>query len=1253
MDRTNSLMKDLSWTILDKYFSSNKYFITKHHLDSYDEFVNINIKKTVASMNPFVVMKYDKDHKLLHKIEVFVGGEDCSKVYFTKPTISNDDEIRVLFPNEARLKNLTYASDLTADMTIKYYSYGDDERVLEKEIKNVFLSKIPIMLHSKLCILHKQPFSVLQEMGECPYDQGGYFIINGKEKVVVAQERHVTNNIFINKSSDPGYLYNAFVRCTSEKKSVFPKTIYFHVLSKETAKTKREDIVAVVTNEKPKLEGTRENAIVVTLPHVNAKIPLFVLFRALGVESDKQILEYILHDLEDASNRPLLEILRASVIDANFLYSQEQAIEYINKYTNFGETAEDIMYIMVKHLFPNIDGGLHDKAMYLGYLTNQVVKVVSGVQKVTDKDNYMYKRVGISGVLLSDIFKDFYNDFRVKTRSKIDNMYEFSGWGTRDDISAMITDEKKHEVFGKSEHMMQGLIKSLRGSWGLSGDSSDSGIVQDLSRISYMGFISHLRRVNMPMDTSIKIREPHRLTGSQWGIMCPCESPDGASIGLLKNFAILCHVTYHVDSNVVFKALERMKTLSAFTHIQQLDIKGNRRDVNVRVNNNWVGTTEKPELLVRFLRLLRRNGLINVFISISWNVAENDINILTDHGRCCRPLLLVEGGTLSVDLKSLNSSTWSQLITGTLNKNVGMYHSEYIDPFEMFETDSLAVVFNKLEESKGCLEYLDVEETNTCFIAMKPNEIKKHHTHCELHPSTIFSVYTATIPLPNHNQAPRNIFSGAQGKQAIGVYATNFNNRIDTMSYVLHYPQQPLVTTRYHGYLKANDLPNGENLIVAIMTYTGYNQEDSIIINKSSVERGMFNLSYFKSYISVEKNANDKGSRTHEKIYFANPNKKIQEGLDINLKVFADYSKLDDNGLPILNEYIQEDDAIVGKIYEKVSFAKVGNKDDIFAEEEKTTAYESRTEIADKITNGFVDKVVVFKNSEGMNEAKIRLRKMRTPELGDKMASRHGQKGVIGMMLPQEMMPFTKDGLVPDIIVNPHAFPSRMTIGHLIECLLAKTGAVSGMGIDATAFEDHDFEQSMNMLQNKYNMNRYGDEVIYNGITGEQMKADVFVGPTYYFRLKHMVADKINYRRDGKIVNVTKQPTKGRGNDGGLRVGEMETNVLISHGISSFLKESMMERSDKHRVKLNEKGNIVFANKKKHILPRNGWKLTDAEMPYAFKLFVQEMQAMSIDAKLLIDSDDQLMEDGQDWSLELGEIEEIDEENDLDRGEKE
>ena len=671
--------------------------------------------------------------------------------------------------------------------------------------------------------------------------------------------------------------------------------------------------------------------------------------------------------------------------------------------------------------------------------------------------------------------------------------------------------------------------------------------MQDLNRISYMSFISHLRRVNLPMDTSVKIRTPHQLDGSQWGVMCPCESPDGASIGLLKNMSILTKISPAAETSDIKKKLE------------QLGYKLTQRpydseSVRIEINSRFYGylhPDHEPYELVKHLRLLRRNALIEITTSIVWSIFEKKINIQCDAGRCCRPLIH--------DMKKYTQSKqgWSWPEALGINVSAGAKRRVTVDSS-----------MEELSKAAGFIEYIDVEEANTCLISFDYNNSKA--SHYELHPTTMFSAYTSTIPLANHNQAPRNIFSGAQGKQAIGVYATNFPYKIETMSYVLNYPQQPLVTTRYTKYLNTDVLPNGENVIVAIACYTGYNQEDSIIINKNSIERGLFNLTYYSSH-----KGEDEVMKDGSKLSIDNPNH--VSGCEI--AKYANYSKLDENGLPIVNEYIEEGDAYLGKVLYSAETGK----------------YTSKCDIADKTMGGFVDKVIMYPGKDG-RITKIRFRKTRVPEMGDKLASRHGQKGVVGAILPQEMMPFSREGVVPDIIVNPHAFPSRMTIGHLIESILAKVGTYEGCRFDATPFDNVDFESVYDVLEKRYKMNRYGDELLYSGITGEQIETKIFFGPTYYFRLKHMVADKINYRQGGKIVSMTKQPTKGRGNDGGLRIGEMETNAILSHGVAAFMKESMMERSDKY-------------------------KLDDLHMPYSFKLLSQELQTMSIDMKLSKESE--------------------------------
>lgn len=1193
----------IGWKFIDTYFKSNDHYITQHHLDSYNYFVTTRIPMIVRSLNPITVIKPDPEDKnrIKHRIDVFVGGENGDQLYFDKPTIvdPNTGEHRLLFPNEARIFNYSYVSDLYADVTIRYTLF-DGAKIQDDMLPRVKIGTIPIMLHSRLCALYNQPFQVRREMGECPYDQGGYFIIEGKEKVCVAQERNITNALFVNTANDDNFSFEAFIRCTSEESSIFPKTIRFFVVKKVKEESNSEQKKEVLS---------RHNAILVTVPHINMNIPLFALFRLLGVESDKDILNMILAFEDDDQNaKRIMDFLLPTVIDGNIVFTQNTAIAYLKNHVAL-KTVDNLFFVIQRNLFPNLEGNDHDnilKAKYLAYIIHHLVRVCLGLSTVTDRDNYMYKRIGISGFLLGDIFKDFYNSFRVSLRNQVDREYEYKEMKFLDDLSGQINTSNKGDIF-KESIISGGMIKSIKGSWGPSGDQ---GIVQDLNRISYVGFLSHLRRVNTPMDPSIKLRRPHQLSPSQYGMVCPSESPDGGSIGLLKNFSLTCFISFDVSTAAIKRALEPFD----ITYLADMTPSHAQNATLLSINNTWVGVVQDKDSanLVRWIKLLRRNSMINNLVSVSWNVFQKRINILTDNGRCTRPLFIVNEATqrLAVDSKKATDfKMWHDYIRGsTLDiDEYNFYFAGYHNPFERFGKDkSLAEIMDILEGNSAVVEFLDVEETNNAFIAMYPRDIQlAKYTHCEIHPSTMFSIYTVTIPFANHNAAPRLVFSGAQGKQAIGVYATNYNNRIDTMGYVLHYPQKPLVKTRFCDYMNATQLPNGENLIVAVCTYTGYNQEDSIIVNKRAIEKGMFNVSYYKSYSAEEKGNVDDGS--NERVMFYNKDMLAALGESFQVKP-GRYDKLDSNGLPIEGSYISEHDAYLGMfgVVEEVEVV------DSYGNQVKRKRYVDRSLVADKTVQGTVDKVILFKNARGEKEVKIRMRKLRIPELGDKLCSRFGQKGVCGMIMQHEDMPFSKDGIVPDIIINPHAFPSRMTIGHLMECIMAKTCALEGFEYDGVPFEWHDLESTCSVLESKYDMHKHGDEILYNGRTGDQIKTEVFFGPTYYQRLKHMVADKINYRTTGRVMSLTKQPTKGRSNEGGLRIGEMEANAIISHGLSAFIKEAFFERSDKYEFYMDKgENNIESKNKfRRRIMA-----------PYAFKLLVQELQTMCIDPQILTDTD--------------------------------
>lgn len=1284
------------WNVIANYFKTNDHFITKHHLDSYNDFAQKMIPRVITTLNPIIKYSFDevKKEKEKHRIEVYVGGIDGTKIYFDHPTITHMDKTQAMFPNDARLNDMTYAMNLICDVDIVYYNGGEKGKTVT--FPKIVIGKIPIMLHSNMCILSGKKSNVLKELGECPYDQGGYFIVDGKEKVIVSQERNITNQIFITRSKKHEYFYEAFIRCKSEEESVFPKRINFFVHSDRVA------------------GGKRKNTISVELPHIKKPLPLFLLFRSLGVESDKEILQSIIgYDMDTDEAKLMMDFLHNSIIDGNYCYNKAQALDILKEYTEYG-TARNVEYVLQNNLFPNIDFNFRrfdreyvpdskdtfpyimnsSKVMFLGHIVNKLVRVCIGMDAPTDIDNYMYKRVAISGFLVGDIFVDYYNQFRNNLRDSIDRAYEYGRFESLSTISNVVTETNKTTIFDSSI-ITSGMLTSLKGSWGIT--NLKSGIVQDLNRISYMSFISHLRLVSSPLDPSIKIRTPHQLNTSQYGIMCPVESPDGQSVGLIKNFSIMCHITFNTKSEPIIRGLYKYFPILFLENI----LKGSSlasNMVKIMVNNTWIGVIadEFASKLVHFIRLLRRNALINIFTSVSWKIFERTINILTEDRRCTRPLLVVDqihdhmkkgkdtrSQTVRLFtesskpiLKSLENGSlhnWYLLAKGqTLeDEEFDMYSNKFIDPREALSKKKARVggvesvggkekekekekeyvkadlsvaemtaLIQKLEENAAPIEFLDVEETNTSLIAMFPIDLERsmedgnisRYTHCEIHPSLMFSVYTSTIPLANHNHAPRNMFSGAQGKQAIGLYATNFNNRIDTMSYVLHYPQQRLVQTRYSNLLKTSELPNGENLIVAICPFQGYNQEDSIIFNKDSVDRGMFNITAYKSYRSNE----DMNSKTGDQILFRNPNELRKQGKKIEITKYADYTKIDANGFPKINSYIKEGDVIIGKVkmqdgsqivkqgppssslHEKKTWTNSKVEQLLKNHDDDAIEYVSVVEVADKTIKGHIDKVYIKQNYvSGLRDVKVRMRKFKTPELGDKAASTHGQKGVCGLLIASADMPFTKDGIVPDIIINPHAIPSRMTVGHLLECVLAKVAVSDGIFVDATPFDHTNMEYFYERLE-EHGLERFGNEIMYDGMSGRQMDTHIFIGPTHYHRLKHMVSDKISYRSTGKRTGLTLQPTKGRSNEGGLKIGEMETNAVVSHGMAGFIKESFMERSDKASFWVShETGDILAINSKegKYFGEK---EFSEVFMPFSFKLLSQELKGMCINPRFKV-----------------------------------
>ena len=1347
------------WDILDLYFKNHRYPFTGHHLDSYREFIKNQIPYIVKSYNPITMIKYDDNKEEIFKIEIFIGGKEGTELSISRPIIYEDGCPKIITPYDARMRNLTYETHLFAEVFVCITSKDEDRYNVETStFKNVAIGSIPIMLHSDICILKNQGSTILRKLGECPYDTGGYFIIDGKEKVIIAQEKIVTNRLFVSALKDhKDFSHKGIIRCVADKGNLLPTNVQFYFV-RNPIMVEGDNIVENVSGKYTDAKG----AIYVSIPSFKEKIPLFILFRAIGVQSDKEICKMIFGTgYNDTEKNYFDNLIRPSVIDAKYInnkkeymvYTQQKAIDYLKLRVQY-QTTEHVRMVLSKDFFPNIES-FENKKKYLGYLTLQFIKSAKGLLPLSDRDSYIYKRVDISGFMLAELFQEAYIKLRDSIRNKIDSEYLYGPWKNRKkDFQLFINTNNIYKVV---DHLIitQTFAKSLKGQWGLINNSDpELGKVQDLSRISFVGFLSHTRRVNMPIDRSIKVTEPHKLHSQQWGIMCPYETPDGASIGYLKNLAILAKITAGVNVDNIKKCLEDIGVIP----LKNTNIYSNKNITNVFVNGTLFGITGDPLFVTRLLKAYRRNGLINILISISFNITANELRIFTEAGRPCRPLLILKYDkkdkknapiVYNQDYKGnkdKDSNNWFDLLNGShykldnKDKNDDYYYiDKYINPLKgkgrgggfsggsIFDTNILGLyttifpnnnsndvvddtnddgvialgssdyahgnvpinnnlitsinkihlngggsygggsddegsegsegsdgsegsegsegsdgegsssdddikrdvkrvsnnnrkkymaILIELENTSACIEYLDSEESDTCLIAMNENEIGPYHTHMEIHPSTILSVVSGNIPMSNHNSSARNVFHAAQSKQAIGIYATNFNKRFDTMSYILHYPQRPIINTRIAQYTSSDYMANGYNTIVAIMTYSGFNQEDSIMINKATIDRGLNSLSYYKSITATSKIISQ-----NEKVIFGNPILMRDKGIKIVGIKNKNYEHLDANGFIKEGTYVPEGQEviIVGMINVREVIKEY--KNGVFTDVKKELIHTDISISTDNSLFGKVDRVYKSEKIAGTDSTicKVRFLKIKKPEFGDKHCSRHGQKGVIGMIIPEENMPYTKDGVRPDIIINPHAIPSRMTIGHLVECIFAKLCCIDGVLGDASVFIPIEKETIYSRLKQN-NFNKYGNEILYNGHTGSQIETEIFIGPTYYFRLKHMVAEKINSRGVGKVMGLTRQPTEGRRKGGGLRIGEMERDTVLSHGISNFIKESMMERSDKFSWCICKRcGTLVSYNIKENINMCKNCNNDDVaviQTPYAFKLFIQELETMGIQPRL-------------------------------------
>jgi DNA-directed RNA polymerase II subunit RPB2 len=1218
---------ELAWDVIDKYFEDNPNILVNHHLASYNDFIKNGIKRIFKEKNPIILQKEeDPDTNIFRlRCELYIGGKGGNKVYYGKPVIYDDDDrgldkrSHFMYPNEARLRNMTYATTIHYDAEVDFIMREHDGSVIRNTItlEKIFLGRFPIMLQSELCILHGLNPSVRFNMGECRNDYGGYFIIDGKEKFIISQEKFADNMLYIREyeDKDETYSHSADIRTVSE----------------DASKPERTMSVRMVAPSARYSNGQ----IVVVIPNVRKPIPLFIVMRALGVLSDRDIIEYCLLDLE--KNESMIDLFIPSIHDANRIFTQEIALKFISTFTKSKTTAH-VHDILMNYFLPQI-GELNyiQKAYYLGYIVYKMLLVYNKSDKPTDRDNFKFKRVDSPGRLLYDLFKEFFTLQQQNIRLAIDREYYMNTprYNTTESFPSLIL-LNQTEAF-KDRVVESGFKRAFKGDWGSVDHTKKIGVVQDANRLSYNSFISGLRKINLPMDSSSKSVKPRLLHGSQWGIIDPVDTPDGANCGLHKNMTLMCHITTGFSGHPIIKW---MRDIAGMKLIEECPRKYLFSATKVFVNGAWIGVVTNPDEVALMLKTYRRYGLISPFISCNWDIQTSEIFIFTDGGRLCRPLFYYDAIRRRYSFeepgvtKYLESGNfrWQDLVGKKETKKIKEYHPDshiIYTPFDLYGAEDIVKLKGAI--TPDILEYLDTSEAESALITLSYDARDKLYTHVEIHPSLMYGFMGNQIVYPENNPLPRNAFACGQAKQAVSLYSTNFFSRIDKMGVILNYGQIPLVKSRYLKHINNEEHPCGENVMVAIMCYSGYNVEDSILFNEGSVKRGMFRTTYFNSYETREESTKVKDSNVDSHIVNIE-----SQGNVIGLKPGYEYDHLDMYGMIKENTELTDKVVLIGKVK-----TNLDNPDHPVDE----SVYPKKGQL------GFVDKTFITEGEEGTRLAKVRIREERMPNIGDKFASRAGQKGTVGILIREQDMPFTGSGLRPDIIINPHAIPSRMTIGQLVETLTGKACALYGTFGDCTAFMNTGpKEKQFGSLLTQQGFHSSGSEILYNGMTGEQIQSNIYYGPTYYMRLKHMVKDKINYRARGPRTLLTRQTVQGRANDGGLRIGEMERDGIIGHGVSHFLQESMMVRGDEYYMGVcNKTGTIAIYNSMRDLfispmadgpikftgnllsemniqkMTRFGRSFSIVRVPYSFKLLMQELMTMNITMRVITaDNIDQL-----------------------------
>jgi DNA-directed RNA polymerase subunit B len=1096
------------WDLMKSFF--NEEGLVKQHLDSYNDFTRNTLQQIIDEIGGIQIEVPN------HVYDIKFGAIEIGD----PRVVEVDGTVREVYPREARIRNLTYSAPLYLEIEL------DDEG--RETYERVNIGDLPIMVKSNLCLLSRHTEDELIKLGEDPKEVGGYFIVNGSERVIVSLEDLAPNRVLVetdNRGARPVY-----------KGKVFSTTVGFRARIEASLKASGE--------------------MSVTIPGVPVPVPLVVLMRALGVETDREVAEMV------SLNPDILNELEGSFKEAASVQTIEDAILYIGNRVAFGQVKDFRVKraetILDRNLLPHIGREPEerfDKAVFLGEMASRIIELKLGLRQEDDKDHLKNKRIKLAGPLLAELFRSaFWSLYR-------DMRYQFRRMSTRRKGVLISAAVRPGIITSRIQHAL------ATGNW----RRGRVGMTQLLDRTNTLSTLSHLRRLQSPLSRSQPNFEARDLHSTHWGRLCPNETPEGANCGLVKNLALMSNVSIGTDSDKIKRTLEFMGVTRSKDADEQLRHTGTK----IFVEGYLLGYTTSPEVLVNTFRDMRRKGEVSGEANVAYYKNYNEIYINCDEGRIRRPLIVVEDGKPLLKQRYIRNIRQDRWAWSDLSR-------------------------------EGIIEYLDSDEEENAYIAINNEGLTSEHTHVEICPYTILGVGSSITPYAEHNQSPRNTYQAAMAKQAPGVYVLNYKDRTDTRGHLLHYPQKPLVATKPMDVIGYNERPAGQNFVIAILSSIGYNMEDAIIFNKSAVQRGLGNSSFYRIY-KAECKQYLGGSK--DRLTIPEAGIRGYHGADA-------YRQLESDGLIASEAEVKGGDVLIGKT-SPPRFMEEYRGLEVRGPQLRDTSIGVRPNEV-----GVVDGIFITKDIEGSQLVKVRVRSNRIPELGDKFVSRHGQKGVIGMLVPQEDMPFSASGVIPDIVMNPHAYPSRMTVGQFIESIAGKAAALRGEVVDGTPFANED-PKTLQQHLTDFGFQPGGREILYDGMSGKMFETEIFVGVAFYQKLHHMVVDKIHARARGQVQMLTRQPTEGRARGGGLRFGEMERDCLVGHGAAMLLKDRLLEESDAYTIYVCERcgrQGYYDIRQRKYVCPTCEGKgdIEPVTVSYAFKLLLQEMLSLCLSPSLVL-----------------------------------